>query len=342
MGEVNRSWRLVRHPEGMPRPEDWRLEEGPVPAPRPGTVLARSLLLDVAPYMRARIAPLANYAQGVRPGEVMIGGAVAEVVDSRHADWRAGDLLVTDFGFGWQDYAVLRPEACRRVDTALAPPEAWLDLLGLNGVTAWFALFETGRVRPGDTVLVSAAAGSVGQLAGQLAALAGARPLAVASTAEKLAWCRECGYADGIAHREEADLAAALRRLAPSGVDLYLDNTAGPIHDAVLQNLAPRARIVVVGTVALADRLGRLDIGPRFLRQVLVARARIEGFLVLDFEQRWGEAWARLGSLVRAGALRTRYDVAQGLERTPEAFLGVLTGRNLGKQLVRVRPAPAT
>jgi NADPH-dependent curcumin reductase CurA len=250
--------------------------------------------------------------------------------------------LVTDFGFGWQDYAVLRPEACRRVDTALAPPEAWLDVLGLNGVTAWFALFETGRVRPGDTVLVSAAAGSVGQLAGQLAALAGARPLAVASTAEKLAWCRQCGYADGIAHREEADLAAAIRRLAPSGVDLYLDNTAGPIHDAVLQNLAPRARIVVVGTVALADRLGRPDIGPRFLRQVLVARARIEGFLVLDFEQRWGEAWARLGSLVRAGALRTRYDVADGLERTPEAFLGVLTGRNLGKQLVRVRPAPAT
>lgn len=336
MAGINRQWRLVRLVEGMPTLADWRLEERPRPEPEPGTFLARSLFLDIAPYMRARIAKVRNYAQGVQPGDVMIGGAVARIVASRAPGWQEGELVVTDFGFGWQDYAVLRPEAVRRVDPALAPPEAWLDVMGLNGVTAWFALFETGALRPGDHVLISAAAGSVGQLAGQLARVAGAVPYAVASTHEKLAWCREVGFVDGIAHRATDDLAAALRGLLPGGVDLYLDNTAGPIHDAVLQNLAPRARIVVVGTVSLAGRLGQPDIGPRFFREVLVARARIEGFLVLDFEKRWGEAWARLARLLREGRIRTRYDILDGLERTPEAFLRVLEGRNLGKQLVRV------
>jgi NADPH-dependent curcumin reductase CurA len=338
MREVNRQWRLVRLVEGRPSPEDWRLEEHPIPEPVPGTFLARSIFLDVAPYMRARIAEVRNYAQGVKPGEVMIGGAVARIVASRAPGWREGELVVTDFGFGWQDYAVLHPQAVRRVDPGLAPPECWLDVMGLNGVTAWFALFETGALRPGDRVLVSAAAGSVGQLAGQLARIAGAVPYAVASTAAKLAWCRELGFAGGIAHRDADDLAAAIRALLPQGVDLYLDNTAGPIHDAVLQNLAPRARIVVVGTVSLADRLGRPDIGPRFFREVLVARARIEGFLVLDFEKRWPEAWARLAALLREGRIRTRYDIVDGLERTPEAFLRVLKGENLGKQLVRASP----
>ncbi|MCS6778175.1 MAG: NADP-dependent oxidoreductase [Geminicoccaceae bacterium] len=335
MAEVNRQWRLVRLVEGMPRLEDWQLEEAPVPEPEPGTFLARSVYLDVAPYMRARIAPIRNYAQGVKPGEVMIGGAVARIVASRAPGWKEGELVVTDFGFGWQDYALLRPEAVRRVDPALAPPETWLDVMGLNGVTAWFALFETGALRPGDRVLISAAAGSVGQLAGQLVRIAGGVPYAVASSEQKLAWCRTLGFEGGIAHRTTNDLAGAIRSLLPGGVDLYLDNTAGPIHDAVLQNLAPRARIVVVGTVSLADRLGRPDIGPRFFREVLVARARIEGFLVLDFERRWPEAWGRLAELLRAGRIRTRYDVADGLERTPEAFLRVLAGENLGKQLVR-------
>lgn len=338
MREMNRQWRLVRLVEGMPSPEDWRLEEHPIPEPVPGTFLARSIFLDVAPYMRARIAKVRNYAQGVKPGEVMIGGAVARIVASRAPGWREGELVVTDFGFGWQDYAVLRPEAVRRVDPDLAPPECWLDVMGLNGVTAWFALFETGALRPGDRVLISAAAGSVGQLAGQLARVAGAVPYAVASTAAKLAWCQELGFAGGIAHRDTDDLAAAIRALLEQGVDLYLDNTAGPIHDAVLQNLAPRARIVIVGTVSLADRLGRPDIGPRFFREVLVARARIEGFLVLDFEKRWPEAWARLAALLREGRIRTRYDFVDGLERTPEAFLRVLKGENLGKQLVRASP----
>lgn len=335
MAEVNRQWRLVRRVEGMPSVEDWRLVEAPVPTVEPGTFLARAIYLDVAPYMRARIAAVRNYARGVEPGEVMIGGAVARVVASRAPGWKEGELVVTDFGFGWQDYALLRPEAVRRVDPTLAPPETWLDVMGLNGVTAWFALFETGALRPGDRVLISAAAGSVGQLAGQLARLAGAVPYAVASTAAKIAWCREIGFEGGIAHRDCEDLAGAIRAMLPNGVDLYVDNTAGPIHDAVLQNLAPRARIVVVGTVSLADRLGRPDIGPRFFREILVARARIEGFLVLDFEKRWGEAWARLAELLRAGRIVTRYDVVEGLERTPEAFLRVLRGDNLGKQLVR-------
>lgn len=336
MPERNRRWRLVRHPEGMPRPDDWRLDEAPLPEARSGELLLRARYLDVAPYMRGRIAPGKNYAAGVAPGDVMVGGAVAEVLRSEADGFRAGDLVVSDFDFGWQDYAVLRPGQVRRIDTDLAPPECWLDVLGLNGITAWFGLFEAASMRAGDTVVVSAAAGSVGQIVGQLARLAGGRPVAVTSSAEKLARCRELGYVDGIAYRETPDLAASIGALCPGGVDVYFDNTAGPILDAVLQNLALGARITVCGTVSLAGRFGEPDTGERFWRQILVARARLQGFLVLDHAPRHDAARERLAAWVRDGSLRQRFDFADGLEQTPAAFLRLLEGGNLGKQLVRV------
>lgn len=307
-----------------------------MPVPGPGEILVRARFLDVAPYMRARISPTSNYARGVRPGQLMIGGAVGEVVRSEAIGLEPGDLVVADIDFGWQEYALLRRGDIRLVDTDLAPPECWLDVMGLNGATAWLTLFTTGRLQPGDDVVVSAAAGSVGQIAGQLARLAGARPIAVTSTPEKLLHCLAMGYADGIAWRDEPDLATAVRRLCPSGVDVFLDNTAGPIHDAVLQNLAASARIVLNGTAALAATFGEPDIGPRFLRHILVARARLEGFLVLDHGLCWSMAWDRLGRLLRQGVLRTRYDIVDGFERLPEALIGLLRGESVGKRLVRV------
>lgn len=340
MRNANRQWRLRRHPEGLPRESDWELVEAPIAEPGPGELLVRSIYLDVAPYMRARISPMKNYARGVAPGEVMLGGGVGEVVRSEHPDWRPGDLVQHDFDFGWQDYPVLKGEGLRRVDPSLAPLPAWLGWYGVNGLTALFGLVDCGAVKAGDVVVVSAAAGSVGQLVGQIAKLHGARAIAVASTAAKVAFCREQGFDDGLAYRDEPDLAAALKRVCPDGVDLFFDNTGGPIHDAVLQNLAPKARIVVCGTVSLADRLGQPDVGPRFLRQVLVARARIEGFLVLDYKARYAEGFAQLAAWRREGRLKDREDILDGLERLPEAFLRLLTSRNLGKQLVRAAPEP--
>lgn len=301
-------------------------------------MLVRSIYLDVAPYMRARISPQKNYAAGVVLGDVMLGGAIGEVVRSNTPSYKPGDYVVSDLTFGWQDYAVISPSAARPIDTDLAPLPCWLDFMGLNGLTAYIGLVESGGMRPGDTVLISAAAGSVGQIAGQIAKLSGCRAIAVTNSEEKIARCRELGYDSGINYRTEPDLAAAIARECPDGVDVFFDNTAGPIHDAVLQNLATHARIIVCGTVALAETFGQPDIGPRFMRQILVARARIEGFLVLDYQHRYVEARTRLAEWHRAGKLQYQYDIADGLENTPNAFLRVLTSKNLGKQLVRVGP----
>lgn len=336
MRHINRQWRLASYPKGMPTESDWTLSESPIPGPGPGEMLVRAIYVDVAPYMRGRISPQKNYAAGVSPSEVMIGGAIGKVVHSNSLDYKPGDVVVTDFSFGWQEFAVLSPSLVRRVDLKLAPLPCWLDFLGLNGAMAYFGLVEATEMKPGDTVVIPAAAGSVGQIAGQIAKLAGCRAIAITSSSAKLAQCRELGYDTGLNYRAEPDLVAAVARVCPSGVDVFFDNTAGPIHDAVLQNLAPHARIVICGTVSLADKFGQPDMGPRFLRQMLVARARMQGFLILDYRPRFQEAWTRLAHWYRAGVLKYHYDIVEGLENTPNAFLRLLTSQNLGKQLVKV------
>ena len=335
MRNTNRQWRLVSYPEGMPAESNWAMSETPIPEPGDGEMLVRAIYLDVAPYMVGRISPQKNYATGVSPGDVMVGGAIGEVVGSNTLSYKPGDIVVTG-NFGWQDFAVLKPAMVRRVDTDVAPLPCWLDFLGMNGVTAYFGLVDAAEMKPGDTVVISAAAGSVGQIAGQIAKLAGCRAIAITSSLKKLEWCRELGYDDGISYRTESDLPAAIARVCPNGVDVYFDNTAGPILDAVLQNLATHARITVCGTVSLADRFGQPDIGERFMRRILVARARIQGFLVGDYHQHYQEAWTRLVNWYRTGALKCQYDIVEGLENTPKAFLRLLTSQNLGKQLVKV------
>ncbi len=339
---TNRQWRLRSYPDGLPTADTFVLGESPVSEPGPNEMLVRAIYLDVAPYMRGRISPQKNYARGVALGEVMIGGGVGEVIESNCKGYKPGAIVVTDFSFGWQEYALLRPAVVRRVDPQLAPLPYWLDALGLNGMTAYFALVEAARMAPGDTVIVSAAAGSVGQIAGQIAKLGGCRAVAITSSPEKLASCRALGYDDGVDYRAQKDLKAAIAQACPSGVDVFIDNTGGPIHDAVIQNLATHARIAVVGAVSLAAQFGKPDIGPRFLRQILIARASIRGFLVSDYQSRYDEARTRLGDWYRAGALKSRFDIAQGIERMPNAFLRLFSSENTGKQLVQAgAEAPA-
>ena len=335
MTATNRQWRLRSHPAGMPAPSDWELVETPTPTLREGAVLARSLLHDVAPYMRGRISARSNYAAGVAVGEVMVGGAVAVIEESAAEGFTAGDLIVSDFAFGWQERAVLTPDQLRRVDLSLGPMEAWLDVLGLNGITAYFGLLEAAGVKPGDVVAVSAAAGSVGQLVGQIAKLAGGIPVALTSTAEKLAWCREIGFSTGLAYREVEDLTGELARICPDGIDVFFDNSAGPLHDAVMRNLALGARITICGQVSLAGRFDEPDMGERFLRQIMIARARVQGFLVLDYAPHYDLARERLGSWLTDGRIKTRYDIIDGFDHLPEALIGLFISTNLGKRLVR-------
>jgi len=341
MRVANEQWRLISYPEGMPSPENWTFSEGAVPEPGPNELLARAIFLDVAPYMRGRISPQKNYAPAVKLGDVMIGGGIGEVIGSNAKQYEPGDIVVTDHGFGWQRYSVMHSGSVRKVDRKLAPLPYWLDALGLNGMTAYFALLDAARMRAGDTVVVSAAAGSVGQIAGQVAKLGGARAVGITSTAEKAAWCREAGYADVIEYRDESDLRAAVARACPGGVDVFIDNTGGAIHDAVMQNLALRARVVIVGSISLAAKFGQPDTGLRFQRQILMARATVQGFLVSDYQRDQAEARRRMGEWCRTGALKSRFDIVEGIENMPHAFLRLLKSLNVGKQLVRVANEPA-
>jgi len=335
MRNGNRQILLASYPEGMPRIGDWRMVEGPVPEPAEGEMLVRTLYLSVDPYMRGRINPGRNYTKGVAPGEVMQGGGVGEVVASRAAGFAPGDV-VESMGFGWQDYPLLRAAGTRKVDPALAPVSTALGVLGMPGLTAYFGLESIGRPQPGETVVISAASGAVGQVAGQIARLRGCRTVAVAGSAAKLAWCRDTlGYDAGVDHRA-ADLPAALAAACPQGIDVYFDNTGGAIHDAVMGLINLRARIIICGTIALAARFGQPDIGPRHLRQILVNRARVEGLLVFDHVDRYPEGLAVLSAWLREGKLVYREDVTEGLENTPAAFIKLLTGENFGKMVVRV------
>lgn len=336
---TNKQWRLASYPEGMPEEANWTLSDGPMPKPGPDQMLARAIYLDVAPYMRGRISPQKNYAAGVKPGDVMIGGGIGEVLQSNSKHYKPGDIVVTDHGFGWQEFSVLRPSAVRRVDPQLAPLPYWLDALGLNGMTAYFALLDAARMKAGDTVVISAAAGSVGQIAGQIAKLGGCRAVGVTSSPEKMAWCKELGYDEAISYKAEPDLKAAIAKACPKGADIYIDHTGGPIHDAVMQNLATGARIVIVGSISLASKFGQPDVGLRFQRQILIARATIKGFLVSDYQQQ-AEARVRMGEWYRAGLLKSKFDIAKGIESMPSAFLRLLTSQNLGKQLVQVTDEP--
>jgi hypothetical protein len=335
MQNKNRQFVLARHPDGMPKESDWSLVEKPIAEPGEGEMLVRTLWLSVDPYMRGRIAPSKSYTKGVEIGEVMQGGGVGEVVRSRNPAFKQGDI-VESMGFGWQEHAVLKPAGTRKVDPRHGPIRYALGVLGMPGLTAYFALLEVGRPRPGETVVVSAASGAVGQVVGQIAKLAGCRAVAVAGEDDKLAWCRaELGYDAGINHKTAGDLAAAIAAACPNGVDVYFDNTAGPIADAVMGLLNLRARIIQCGRVAVSNKPGP-DIGPRFHGQYIVTRCRVEGFLVFDYVNRYDEGLRVLGRWVKEGKLRYREDIIDGFEHMPRALIRILNGENFGKQLVKV------
>jgi NADPH-dependent curcumin reductase CurA len=331
----NKTWILDHHPDGMPTLDTFRMETNDIPRAAEGEVLGKARWLSVDPYMRGRISAQANYAGGVAIGEAMHGAAVAEVVESNHPDWKPGDLFET-IKFGWREYAAVPGDGLTRVDPSLGPEHAYLSYLGMPGVTALIALDLIGDVKPGETVLVSAASGAVGQVVGQIAKIRGARAIAVASSQEKLDWCAKLGFDASINYRTEDDLAAAIKQACPKGVDVFFDNTAGPIHDAVMNNLAQNARIIICGTISLAGQFEQPDMGERFLRKILVARARMEGFLIFDHLDKFDAAREQLAAWEKAGKLTFKTDIRDGIDAMPQAFLNLLTSQNFGKQVVRI------
>lgn len=336
---TNRQIILKSRPAGRVTADLFELAETPRPSPGPGELLIRILYLSIDPAMRGWIAESANYSTPVPLGSPMRSFTLGEVAESNHPGYAPGDLV---YGRqGWREWAVSDgADIDRKVDRGQGPVTAALHVLGLNGITAYFGLLEAGEPREGETVVVSTAAGAVGSVVGQIAKIKGCRAVGITGSADKVRQClHEFGFDAALDYHAEADLAAALGAACGQGVDVYFDNTGGAISDAVLAHLNVGARIVICGTMGIPD-VGPNDPppqGPRPNRALLVARARMQGFLVLDHMHRAGEAVAELSAWLREGRLRYAEDTVEGLENAPDALVRLLAGENRGKMLVRIQ-----
>ncbi|HVE50065.1 MAG TPA: NADP-dependent oxidoreductase [Casimicrobiaceae bacterium] len=337
---TNRQVVLKSRPVGIPQAEHFALTQTPLRELRDGELLVRNEFLSVDPAMRGWVNAAANYAEPVAIGEVMRSFSAGTVIASHHPSYAVGDRVMGMLG--WQQHAIGNGSAIRRkvVETDL-PLSLSLGVLGLNGVTAYFALTEVGEPRPGDTVVVSTAAGAVGSAVGQIAKIAGCRTVGIAGGSTKTRMClAEFGY-DAAIDYKSATFAENLARACPDGVDVYFDNTSGPVSDAVLPHLAKHARVVICGTASVAS-WNPWPQGSRVERHLLNKSARMQGFLIWDYEHRYEEAVARLAAWVRSGRLRYREEILDGLEAAPDAIAGLYRGENLGKRIIRVDHARST
>jgi NADPH-dependent curcumin reductase len=331
----NRQVRLKSRPTGIPQAEHFEIASAPVPDLGDKQILVRNEFLSVEPAMRGWVSAVANYSKPVGVGEVMRAFAAGRVVASRHPGYREGDAVMGLLG--WQDYALSDgSNITRKVKEGDLPLSLSLGVLGLNGLTAYFGLLDVGQPRPGDTVVVSTAAGAVGSAVGQIAKLMGCRTVGITGGPVKAKLCREeFGYDEAIDYKA-GGLPETLAKACPRGVDVYFDNTAGTISDAVLPQLAMGARVVICGTASIAS-WDPPPSGPRVERHLLVKRARMAGLLVFDYQPRYEEAVARLAAWVRDGRLRYREEIVDGIEHCPGAIAELYRGENLGKRLIRLR-----
>jgi len=337
MGDINRQITLAARPKGFPKISDFKLVETPVPVPGPGEFLARTLILSVDPYMRGRMNDVKSYAPPVQIGETMVGGTVSRVEQSNHPDFIVGDIL--EGRLGWQDYAVSKGEGLRKVDPSLAPISTALGVLGMPGLTAYFGLLNICDPQPGQTVVVSGAAGAVGSLVGQIAKIKGCRAVGIAGSEDKVRWILDdLGFDGAYNYKGVTDHGKKLAELCPKGIDSYFDNVGGPVTDAVFPLINPRARIAICGQISQYN-LEKPEMEPRFLWHLIRNQARVEGFLVFQFAEENDKALKEMAGWIHDGRLKYREQFFDGLENTPAAFIDMLQGGNTGKQLVRVADA---
>lgn len=331
--QQNRQVFLRRRPNGVPQADDFELATSDVPKLRDGAALVRNVYLSVDPAQRGWASAEANYSAPVPLGGPMRALAVGVVIESRCAELQTGDWL---YGWlGWQDYAVVEPAQVVLRATHDLPVTAFASLLGINGVTAYFALTELGRPKSGDTLLVSTAAGSVGSFVGQIGRHLGCRTIGLTGSDDKVALCKErYGYDEAINYKT-ADLEVAIAKAAPNAVNIYFDNTGGTILDIALRKMAVHGRVVQCGTAATGSWLP-LPSGPRNEREILTRRLVWSGFIVFDYAARYGEAADALTRLYHQGAVRYDVDVADGIEHARGAIAALYKGENKGKKLIYV------
>jgi hypothetical protein len=331
---TNTQVRLAARPVGLPKDSDWEIVEESPPTPGEGQFALAVSHLSLDPAMRGWMNAGASYIEPVEVGAVMRAGGVGEVTASNHAGFAVGDHVVGMFGV--QEHAVSDGAGVAKVDTSLAPLPTYLGALGMTGMTAYFALLDVGRPQPGDTVVVSGAAGAVGSVAGQIARIKGCRVIGIAGGEQKCRWLTDELRFDAAIDYKREDVAAALREHAPDGIDVYFDNVGGDILDAALTRLARGARVIICGAVSQYNSTGGFK-GPSNYMALLVARASMTGMVVFDYFPRFPEAGRELAGWLREGELISREDVVEGGVRAfPAALLKLFAGENTGKLVLHV------
>ncbi len=335
--DINRRWLLGSRPQGPLEPETFKWDETTIPPVGEGEFLVRNLWLSFDPAQRGWINDVPSYVPPVQLGEPMRAGAVGQVIESRHPDFRAGDLVQGTFG--WQDYIVANGDVARKLPPGVDPQTA-LSVLGGTGLTAYFGMQEIGKPAAGETVVVSGAAGATGSVAGQIARLMGAaKVIGIAGGPEKCRWLTNEARFDAAIDYKSEDVGARLSALAPNGIDVYFDNVGGQILDLCLARIAFKGRVVLCGGISSGYGLD-LGAGPRNYFQLVIRSARMEGFIVLNYLSRFGEGVAALQRWIGAGELAWRVDVDEGLEYAPATLAGLFAGKNFGKQLLKIADPP--
>jgi NADPH-dependent curcumin reductase len=325
---VNRQFRLAARPVGLPKDSDWTLAESPVPEPGPEEVLVRVHYISLDPAMRGWMNEGRSYIPPVAVGDVMRALAAGEVIASEHPSIAVGDRVTGLFGV--QEYAVMHGAAVGKVDADLAPLPVYLSALGMPGMTAYFGLLDIGKPSPGETVLVSGAAGAVGSVVGQIAKLKGARAVGIAGGPQKCSYIVEDLGFDAAIDYKSQDVPAGLAEHCPEGIDIYFDNVGGPILDAALAHLARRARVIICGAISQYNQLEAVQ-GPANYLSLLVNHASMTGFVVSDYGDRLAEGVAEMAGWYAAGKVVSREHIVDGIERFPETLLRLFTGDHDGK-----------
>ena len=330
---VNRQIKLAARPVNYPMESDFSLVESPLPQPLEGEVLVQTLWLSLDPYMRGRMRTGQSYATPLELGQLMVGGVAGRIIQSRTPAFSEGEFV--EGPLGWQEYAVSDGRNLRKVDLSLGPLSTALGVLGMPGMTAYFGFLNVGQPKTGDTVVISAASGAVGQVVGQISRIMGCRTVGLAGTREKVDYLvNDLGFDAGINYKSE-NLSSALLAACPLGIDVYFDNVGGVVTDAVFEQLNVGARISICGSISQYN-LDEPEPGPRNLSLLVRKQARAEGFLVSQFSNLYEEGRQRIAGWMKEGKIKYKEDVVEGLENAPRAFIGLMQGENFGKLLVKV------
>lgn len=324
---------LAQRPTGLPDDSTWSAEEVDLPAPGDGELLVKVDHISLDPAMRGWLNDVRSYLPPVQIGEVMRAAGTGTVVESNHPDFAVGDAVTGTLGV--TEYAISNGEGLQKIDTSVAGPATWLGALGMPGLTAYHGLYEVGEMKEGDVVVISAAAGAVGSVAGQLAKAKGCTVIGIAGGAEKCAWLKEIGFDEAIDYKNE-NVLNRLREVAPKGIDIYFDNVGGDILDAALANLRRGARVIICGAVSTYND-EKLAPGPKRYMSLLVFRAKMQGFLVFDYPEKDAAAIADMSDLIGSGKLVARETVVEGgVEDFGQTLLGLFEGRNTGKLVLKI------